>query len=95
MGKKRDRLEIIKDILQVIREKSGKIKPTHILYKSNLSHQMMEEYLEELKKKSFIIEHAIKEKKRESKTYSITDKGLKFLEKYRMIADFTESFGLG
>lgn len=95
MGKKRDRLEIIRDILQVIREKSGKIKPTHILYKSNLSHQMMEDYLQELIKKGFILEQALVHKKRESKTYSITDKGLKFLEKYRMIADFTESFGLG
>ncbi|NCO11817.1 hypothetical protein CO038_02465 [Candidatus Pacearchaeota archaeon CG_4_9_14_0_2_um_filter_39_13] len=95
MGKKRDRLEIIKDILKVIREKSGKIKPTHILYKSNLSYQMMDEYLQELKSKEFIVEHTLKTKGKESKTYSITDKGLKFLEKYRMIVDFTESFGLG
>jgi len=94
MGKKRDRLEIIRDILQVIRDRSGKIKPTHILYKSNLSHQMMEEYLQDLMQKEFIVEHIIKTKKRESKTYSITNKGLRFLDKYRMIADFTESFGL-
>jgi len=45
MNKKRDRLHVIYDILKCINEKDGKIKPTHILYKSNLSHQMMEEYI--------------------------------------------------
>jgi predicted transcriptional regulator len=48
MNKKRDRLQVIYDILKVIKEKNGRIKPTHILYKSNLSHQMMDEYLREL-----------------------------------------------
>lgn len=93
MSQRRNRLEIMRDILNVIREKSGKIKPTHILYKSNLSHQMMEEYLGELINKGFIVELAME--KTRGKTYSITNKGITFLEKYRMIADFTESFGLG
>ena len=48
MNKKRDRLQVIYDILKAIQEKNGKIKPTHILYKSNLSHQMMEEYLKDV-----------------------------------------------
>jgi predicted transcriptional regulator len=90
MAKKRNRLEIIKDILEVIRNKSGRIKPTHILYKSNLSYIMMEEYLEELKAKVFILE----EKTKESKTYRITEKGLSYLEKYSLVAEFTNSFGL-
>lgn len=90
MTKKRNRLEIIKDILEVIRNKNGKIKPTHILYKSNLSYLMMEEYLQELIEKGFIIE----EKTKESKTYRITEKGISYLEKYNLIADFTNSFGL-
>ena len=74
MGKKRNRLEIIRDILEVIREKSGKIGPTRILYKSNLSHQMMDDYLNELKQKGFVMERAEKR----SKTYEITQKGLTF-----------------
>lgn len=91
MNKKRTKLEIIKDILEVIRNKSGRIKPTHILYKSNLSHNMMEEYLEELKQKEFITEKPAGR----SKTYFITEKGLNYLQKYHIIADFSESFGLG
>lgn len=90
MTKKRNRLEVIRDILEVIRERSGKIKPTHILYKSNLSHSMMEEYLQELISKNFIVEKMTKEGKR----YAITDKGLKYLAQYRLITDFTSSFGL-
>jgi predicted transcriptional regulator len=88
--RKRNRLEVIKDILEVIKNKSGRIKPTHILYKSNLSYQMMEEYLGELIQKGFI-----QEKKTErSKTYIITKKGINYLQQYKMISEFTTSFGL-
>ena len=90
MAKKRTRLEIIRDILEVIRSRQGRIKPTHILYKSNLSHQMMEEYLSELIKGNLIRE----EKKGNSKTYFITEKGQKYLSQYAVIASFTSSFGI-
>ena len=90
MSKKRNRLEIIKDILEVIKNRSGKVKPTHILYKSNLSHQMMEQYLSELKQKDFIKEGRLGN----GKTYLITDKGFNYLNQYKMISEFTDSFGL-
>lgn len=90
MTKKRTRLEVIRDILSVIRDRNGKIKPTHILYKSNLSHPMMEEYLSELIGKGFVIEH----KAPAGKTYSVTPKGLEYLAKYRTIVEFNQSFGL-
>ncbi|MEK6890174.1 MAG: winged helix-turn-helix domain-containing protein, partial [Nanoarchaeota archaeon] len=90
MNKKRTKLEIIKDILEVIKSKNGKIKPTHILYKSNLSHIMMEIYLTELMTKKFVSEKI----DGKNKTYSITEKGNEYLEKYRMISNFTELFGL-
>ncbi len=90
MNKKRSRLEIIKDILEVIKNRNGKIKPTHILYKSNLSYGMMEEYLNELIKKEFIIEN----KNDKAKTYAITEKGSAYLSKYKLILEFTDSFGL-
>jgi len=90
MSKKRTRLEVTYDILQVIRNRNGKIKPTHILYKSNLSYQMMDEYLRELIQKSFIVEKKLKN----GRTYALTEKGFKFLDQYSIIKDFTTSFGL-
>ena len=93
MDKKRNRLEVIYDILRVIKDKNGRIKPTHILYKSNLSYQMMSEYLNELIEKKFIIE--IKDKKSNAKTYAITEKGVNYLNQYNTIVDSTNSFGLG
>jgi len=90
MVKKRNRLEVVHDILKVINNKNGRIKPTHIMYKSNLSHQMMEEYLKELIEKNFIKET----KNKKGKTYYITEKGLEYLNKFRFIIEFTNSFGL-
>jgi predicted transcriptional regulator len=90
MAKKRDRLRIIYDILKAVHDKNNRIKPTHILYKSNLSHQMMEEYLKELMGKEFLIENI----NGDNKTYSLTQKGYDYLAKYKMIAEFTDSFGL-
>ena len=90
MGKKRNKLEIIYDILSVIKSKNGKIKPTHILYKSNLSHTMMEHYLGDLLSKEMIREIKLKK----GKTYEITDKGFSYLSKYDLVKGFTESFGL-
>ncbi|MGV8086122.1 MAG: winged helix-turn-helix domain-containing protein [Candidatus Woesearchaeota archaeon] len=90
MAKKRDRLKIIYDILKAVHDKNNRIRPTHILYKSNLSHQMMEEYLTDLIGKEFIVENITGS----NKTYSLTQKGYDYLNKYKMIAEFTDSFGL-
>ncbi|MBI3027359.1 hypothetical protein HYY70_04545 [Candidatus Woesearchaeota archaeon] len=90
MSKKRDRLQIIHDILNAIKEKNGRIKPTNVLYKSNLSNQMFTEYINNLIIKGFIVESTSKS----GKTYSLTQKGFDYLNKYQMIVDFTTSFGL-
>ena len=90
MSKKREKLQVIYDILRAIQEKNGKIKPTHILYKSNLSHQMMDEYLKELLGGEFVIE----EISSTGKTYRLTEKGFAYIEKYKTILDFMDSFGL-
>ncbi len=91
MSKKRERLQIVYDILNVIKERNGKIKPTNVLYRSNLSNQMFNEYMNELLKKDFIIENQTKS----GKTYSLTQKGFNYINKYQLIVDFTNSFGLG
>jgi len=90
MAKKRERLEVIKDILIAIRTNRN-IKPTRLLYASNLSPQMFKDYINELITKGFI-KLDIDEK--EKKTFSLTKKGNDFLEEYRVIENFVENFGL-
>ncbi len=89
MAERREKLDIIKDILEAIRDKGGSIKPTHLLYKSNLSHDSMKRYVSELIEKELVGE---KEEK-ETKNFIITKKGLKFLTNYQQIKEFTDSFG--
>lgn len=90
MARKRERLEIIKDILKSIRE-NRHIKPTRLLYASNLSPQMFKDYINELISKGFI---QLDVDEKEKKTFSLTSKGNEFLEEYRIIENFVENFGL-
>lgn len=88
--KKRERLEVINDILTVIRNNKNSLGPTKLLRYSNLSSQMFSEYMDELMQKGFVIEQIIKERKK----YSLTDKGYAFIEKYQQIIGFVRDFGL-
>ena len=90
MAKKRERLDIIRDILNAIRTNRN-IKPTRLLYASNLSPQMFKDYINELITKGFI---KLDIDKDERKTFSLTKKGNEFLEEYRVIENFIENFGL-
>lgn len=89
MGAKRNKLQVTFDILKAIQEKNGKIKRTHILYKANLSHQMLDEYLKDLIERDFVIEENAK-----VRNYSLTDKGFDYINKYQRIVSFTEFFGI-
>ena len=93
---RRSRLELISDILLAIQNKGGKIKPTHLMYKSNLSHKLLNSYLEELLQKELVRveEEYIKKRKATSKTVVITEKGLNFLSEFRRMREFTDAFGL-
>ena len=96
MVQKRSRLELIYDILDVIRSKGkgGVIKPTPLLRFANLSTQRFEKYVKELEEKQFI-EHLKKIKKKKTKKFiKITDQGLNYLEKYQAIKDFIDDFDL-
>jgi predicted transcriptional regulator len=90
-GRKRDRLEILHDILKIIRDNNNSIKPTPLLRYSNLSSQNFKEYLKELKSKDFVRE-IIDKKKRTH--LSLTDTGFSYLEKYSQIKGFIEEFNL-
>jgi len=91
MAKKRERLEVIHDILRVVRDSNNSIKPTRLLYASNLSPQMFKDYVQELLTKGFIEENI---DKKEKKTFTLTKKGFEFLEQYKVIVDFIGNFGL-
>ena len=91
MSGKRDRLEIINDVLDIIRSKGDTVKPTQVMYKANLSHEMLNAYMNELLTKGFIIEKKDKEGRR---TYSLTDKGFNFLRYYKIIKGFVDSYDL-
>ncbi len=96
MAGRRSRLELIFDILLAIQNKGGVIKPTHLMYKSNLSHKLLNHYLEELVGKELveIQEQQVKKRQKSTKTVVITDKGLSFLAEYRRMREFTDAFGL-
>jgi len=89
-AKKRERLEVIHDILKSIQKSMNHIKPTRLLYDSNLSPKMFKEYVKELSEKEFICEECEKGRK----TFSLTDKGFNFIEKYSIIIGFVNDFGL-
>ena len=90
MTNRRSRLEIVYDLLNSIREKGGTIKPTHLLYKSNLSHKKMIEYTSELMEKGLMEE----KEKEGKKIYALTDKGLEYVNEFMRMKKFSESFGL-
>jgi predicted transcriptional regulator len=91
MSKKRDKLQIIKDILETIRDKGNKVKPTHIMYKANLSHQMLTEYTNDLISKQMI--ELIVDKKGK-KTFGLKEKGYSYLNDFKMIRGFVDSYGI-
>lgn len=86
---RRDKVKIIHDILKSVQEKGGKIKPTHLLYKSNLSYKRMNELVQELMGKGMIAE----ESSSSGKMYVLTDKGNKFLNEYYKMVEFIKGFG--
>ncbi len=90
MQERRTKLEIVNDMLRAIQDKGGRIKPTHLLYKSNLSHNRMNSYLDYLKNKELIVENTLKNKK----VFQLTDKGFSFIENYKKVREFSDAFGI-
>jgi len=90
MKEKRGRLEIIHDILLAVQKKNGRIKPTHLLYKSNLSYQRMNVYVDELIKKGLLDKDFVDK----SKFFPLTNNGYQFLAEFKRIREFSDSFGI-
>ena len=87
---KRSRLEIIHDILTIIKNNHNSIKPTPLLRQSNISSSRFKEYYLDLLQKGFIKEINIGDNKK----ISLTDKGYKFIYKYKTIINFIDEFEL-
>ncbi len=88
---KRSKIDIVIDILNTITESKGRIKPTHLMYRSNLSHIQMKRYLSELLEKELVEEE---EERKKKKRIRITKKGRDFLAEILRMKEFQKTFGL-
>ena len=83
-------MNIISDMLAIVQERGGSIKPTHLMYKANLSHSQMKSYLEELMKRDMVK----REESKKGTVIMITKSGRDFLFKYIQMREFEKTFGL-
>jgi len=90
MQKKRTRLEIIRDLLEIIK-KGREVKITPLIYKANLSNNSIKPYLAELLENKLIIDCGISGKK----AFKIEKKGLGFLEEFNKMKLISDAYGLG
>lgn len=87
--KKRTRLEVIKDLLEVL-QRNKQVKITHLIYKANLSNNSIKPYIEYLLKNNLAEQMIIDEKR----VFKINPKGNEFLTEFNKIKIFSESYGL-
>ncbi len=83
-------MQVLTDILRVIQREGGTAKPTHILYKANLSHKLLKSHLSLLMEKGFVEQRQYGDKIH----YSVTLKGAKFMEEFRKVEKLSSAFGL-
>lgn len=91
MTSRRSKLQILIDILVTVRAQRSRAKFTHILYKANLTHKRLKEYLGMLIDKGFVQEVSTKKGR---STYKITQKGEEFLSEFHRLREFSEAFGI-
>jgi len=91
MSSRRNRTEIIYDILDSLIKNQGSLKPTRLLYKANLSHSQMKDYISELTEKNLIV---LTEQKGNKTKYEITEEGYKFFNQLNKIREMSDALGL-
>lgn len=90
MSHKRNKAEIVLDILLSISQNNNQIKITHLLRKANLSHEVFKKYSNELEEKEYI-ELTILKKQH---FYSLTPKGYEQISKLKPLKEFMNTFDL-
>ena len=78
MGSKRDRVEIMAEILGLCSKPKTK---TRVMYGTNLSWKMLQHYLAHMQ------EHGLLEVQDESTKYVTTERGRDFVEKWRELKE--------
>jgi predicted transcriptional regulator len=89
MNARRSKTRVILDILLAI-QREGKAKPTHILYKANLSHRLLKSHLNDLLAKGLIE----KVEDRKNIFYTLTPKGNEIISEFRKVEKLALAFGL-
>jgi predicted transcriptional regulator len=83
-------MQIYIDILKNLQKANGRMIKTHIVYKANLTHSRLKEYLDFLISKEFI-----EEKSNGNETFFvITEKGVKFLRDIDKLKKMSDAFGI-
>jgi len=82
VSKRRDRHEIVAEILETAR--SGAIK-THIMYKAKLSYAQLNEYLLLLVERGFLQNLTIVRNKQVKLLFKTSEQGEQFLENFRLL----------
>jgi predicted transcriptional regulator len=75
-GPRRSKMEVKIDILQAIAEGAG--RPTHIMYRSNLSWAVMRNFIRALEEQGLVSASDVEGRK----NYVLTSKGIRVLETY-------------
>ena len=83
-------MQIYLGILRSIKDAGGKLKKTHIVYKSNLTNTRVQPYLNDLLTKGLLTE----ENNGNQIIFTITDKGADFLIETRKLKEISDAFGL-
>jgi len=87
---KRGKLEIMQNILNIIQQNHSSIKITPLIRRSNMSSTRFKKYYLELLEKGFINEIS----SHKNKLVSLTEKGERFLGRYKTIINFIKEFEL-
>lgn len=84
----RSRTRIVLDVLRAVRDE-GEQGVTRVVYRANLSHERLGDYLTEVKDKGWV-----EEREEDRRVLVLTDEGHKVVGELARVVRFLEDFGL-